>query len=106
MGPPAIAIAKWIERRGAASSSEILAGFRISQSTLRRRRAELRWLGIVFVERGHGSFYATEEVARQIPPSSPASPPDTSLLPFVPASSPLQRALSADARSENGDLDD
>jgi hypothetical protein len=39
----------------------------ISESTLRRRRPVLRRLGLVFVENGRGSFYASAELASQLP---------------------------------------
>jgi hypothetical protein len=61
---PALAIAAFIRRAGgAAYSGEILSAFGISQPTLRRRRAALRRLGIVFIENGSGSLYAMEELA-------------------------------------------
>jgi hypothetical protein len=69
---PAPAIALWIRERGAAYSGEILDAFGISQATLRRRRAELRWLGIEFVQNGRGSLYVTSELARQLPRTSQA----------------------------------
>jgi hypothetical protein len=65
---PALAIADFVRRSGGAVySSEILGTFGIGYSSLRRRRAALRQLGIVFVENGAGSFYATEELVRQLP---------------------------------------
>jgi hypothetical protein len=67
---PALAIAMFVRRRGAAYSGEILDEFLISQSTLRRRRVELRRLGIEFVERGRGSLYAPSELAHQLPTTS------------------------------------
>jgi hypothetical protein len=56
--------------RGAAYSGEILDEFGISESTLRRRRSELRALGIEFAENGRGSLYFTAELARQLPTTS------------------------------------
>jgi hypothetical protein len=67
---PAAAIAVWLRRRGAAYSGEILDEFGISQSTLRRRRPELRWYGIEYIENGRGSLYLTAELARQLPRNS------------------------------------
>jgi hypothetical protein len=67
---PAAAIAAYVLRRGAAYSGEILDEFDISPSTLRRRRQELRWLGIEFIDRGRGSLYAPAEVAKQLPTTS------------------------------------
>ncbi len=68
MKAPALAIASFVRRReGAASSSEILERFGIGHSTLRRRRAELASLGIVFVEDGNRSLYATRELTYQLP---------------------------------------
>jgi len=68
---PALAIADFVRRSGGAVySSQILDAFLIGYSSLRRRRAALRRLGIVFVENGAGSFYTTEELARQLPGSS------------------------------------
>jgi hypothetical protein len=64
MRAPALAIAAFVTSRGAASSAEILEHFLIDQSTLRRRRAELRRLGIAFVENGSGSYYALAELVR------------------------------------------
>jgi hypothetical protein len=64
---PALAIAAYVSERGAAYSGEILDRFLMSQSTLRRRRPELRRLGIVFVERGRGSFYVAPELADHLP---------------------------------------
>jgi hypothetical protein len=62
---PALAIAEFVRRSGgAAYSSQILTTFGMSQSSLRRRRHALRRLGIVFIENGAGSLYATEELAR------------------------------------------
>lgn len=65
----AAAIAAFVNKRGAAYSGEILDEFLISQSTLRRRRPELRRLGIHFVERGRGSFYAPADLAHHLPPN-------------------------------------
>src|SRR5204863_5453041 len=63
---PALAIASYVrERHGAASSAEIMNEFQISPTTLRRRRPELARLGIVFVENGNRSLYATRELATQ-----------------------------------------
>ena len=68
LATPALAIASYVRSRdGAASSAEILEHFWISQSTLRRRRPELARLGIVFVEDGNRSLYATRELAHQVP---------------------------------------
>lgn len=53
--------------RGAASSGEILKHFVLSESTLRLRRAELRRLGIIFLEDGNRSLYATLELAYHVP---------------------------------------
>lgn len=65
---PALAIASYVRRRdGAASSAEILEHFRLSPSTLRRRRPELARLGVVFIEDGNRSLYATRELAHQVP---------------------------------------
>jgi predicted DNA-binding transcriptional regulator YafY len=64
---PAAAIAFWIRQRGAACSAEILDEFGISESTLRRRRSELRAFGVEFLENGRGSLYITRELARQLP---------------------------------------
>jgi hypothetical protein len=69
---PAVAIADFVRRRGAAYSTEILDAFGIGYSSLRRRRPTLRRLGIVFVENGAGSFYATEELARQLRSTFPS----------------------------------
>ena len=67
---PALAIADFVRQRGAVYSTEILDRFGIGYSSLRRRRLALRWLGIVFVENGAGSFYATEALVRQLPADS------------------------------------
>jgi hypothetical protein len=68
LATPALAIASYVRSRdGAASSAEILERFWISQSTLRRRRPELARLGIVFVENGNRSTYATRELTEQLP---------------------------------------
>jgi hypothetical protein len=64
---PALAIAVFVRKRGAAYSAEILDSFDISESTLRRRRPELHRLGIEFVRRGRGSFYADSSLTRQFP---------------------------------------
>ena len=64
---PALAIAAFVRENGARS--EILDRFFLSESTLRRRRPELARLGIRFLENGRGSFYATAELARQLPSS-------------------------------------
>ena len=66
---PALAIAAFVRENGARYSSEILDRFFLSESTLRRRRPELARLGIRFLENGRGSFYATAELARQLPSS-------------------------------------
>jgi hypothetical protein len=64
---PALAIAAFVRSAGgAAYSGQILSAFGISQPTLRRRRAALRRLGIVFIENGSGSLYAVEELARTV----------------------------------------
>jgi DNA-binding IscR family transcriptional regulator len=78
----AIAIAAFVRERGAVYSAEILERFRISESTLRRRRPVLRRLGLVFVENGRGSFYATAELASQLP---------TDYLPNAPFGSAAER---------------
>ena len=68
MRAPALAIASYVRSRyGAASSAEILERFDISHSVLKRRLAELRRLGIVFVEDGKRSFYTTQELIHQLP---------------------------------------
>jgi hypothetical protein len=67
---PALAIAAFVRSRGAVYSGEILAAFGISESSLRRRRSTLRRLGIVFIENGSGSFYATDELARAACPAT------------------------------------
>jgi hypothetical protein len=67
---PALAIAAFVHERGAAYSAEILDQFVISEQTLRRRRPELRRLGLVFVENGRGSFYATAELTDRLPTAS------------------------------------
>jgi biotin operon repressor len=64
---PPLAIATFVNERGAAYSGEILDEFLISESTLRKRRPELRRLGIHFVERGRGSFYAVAGLTSQLP---------------------------------------
>jgi hypothetical protein len=64
---PAIAIASFVRGRdGAASSEEILERFALSQSTLLRRRLDLARLGIVFIENGNRSLYATRELVREL----------------------------------------
>jgi hypothetical protein len=71
MKAPSIAIASYISSRdGAVSSSEILQRFGVGHSTLKRRRPELRRLGIVFVEDGNRSFYATRQLIKDFPPST------------------------------------
>lgn len=68
MRAAALAIASDVcNRDGAASSHEILERFQIGQTTLRRRRSELARLGIVFVETGNRSLYATRELAHGLP---------------------------------------
>jgi hypothetical protein len=67
MRAPALAIANFVRGRGAASSHEVLEHFGLSESTLRRRRPELLRLGIVFLEAGNRSLYATRELAHQVP---------------------------------------
>lgn len=67
MTAPALAIAAYIEERGAAFSQELLWYFSLGQSTLRRRRPELRRLGIEFVERGRWSFYAPAALLDRYP---------------------------------------
>jgi hypothetical protein len=68
MSTPALAIAAFVRaRHGAASSQEIREQFNIGYSTLRRRRPELRRLGIVHVEDGNRSFFATRELVDQLP---------------------------------------
>jgi DNA-binding GntR family transcriptional regulator len=72
MRAPALAIASSVRARdGAAASAEILEHFALSQSTLRRRWPELARLGIVFVEDGNRSFYATRELTHQLPTNYP-----------------------------------
>jgi transposase-like protein len=66
MRAPAIAIASFVAARGGASSHEILERFLMDTTTLRRRRRELRRLGIAFVENGSGSYYAPSELVRAI----------------------------------------
>jgi hypothetical protein len=68
---PALAIALFVRERGAAYSAEILNAFDISESTLRRRRSQLRWLGIDFVPRGRGSFYSDSRLTGQFPTGDP-----------------------------------
>jgi hypothetical protein len=63
---PAIAIASFVVGRGGASSHEILEHFFMDTKTLRRRRPELRRLGIAFVENGSGSYYAPAELIRAL----------------------------------------
>jgi hypothetical protein len=63
---PALAIAAFVRSEGAAYSGQILDRFDMAESTLRRRRAQLLELGIVFIERGRGSFYTTSELAEQL----------------------------------------
>jgi hypothetical protein len=70
----AVAIAGFVNKRGAAYSGEILDEFLISQSTLRRRRPELRRFGICFVERGRGSFYVAARLTNQLPTNYPPTP--------------------------------
>ncbi len=67
-----IAIAAYVREQGARYSGDILAPFYIGESTLRRRRPELERLGIVFVQRGRGSFYVTAELAEELPSTYPA----------------------------------
>lgn len=68
MRAPALAIASYVRNRdGAASSAEIFERFGIGHSVLKRRRPELRRLGIVFVEDGNRSFYATEALIHRLP---------------------------------------
>jgi len=55
------------ENAGAVYSSEILDRFFLSESTLPRRRPELAWLGIRFLEHGRASVYATAELTQQLP---------------------------------------
>lgn len=76
---PALAIAAFVRERGAAYSGEILDRFLISESSLRRRRPELRRLGLVFVENGRGSFYATAELTRHYRPITSHLPSKTAL---------------------------
>jgi hypothetical protein len=64
---PALAIAAYVSERGAVYSGEILDQLLMPQSTLRRRRPDLRRLGIVFVGRGRGSLYVAPELARYLP---------------------------------------
>lgn len=67
---PALAIAHFIRERGAAYSGELLDVFGISQSTLRRRRPQLRLLGIEFVENGRGSLYVLAGLTDRLPTNS------------------------------------
>ena len=67
---PAWVIAAYVNEQGAVYSSEILDRFLISEQTLRRRRPELRSLGIEFVERGRGSFYVAPGLACRLPAAS------------------------------------
>ena len=67
---PALAIALFVRERGAAYSAEILNAFDLSESTLRRRRSQLRLLGIDFVPRGRGSFYSDSRLTGQFPTTS------------------------------------
>jgi DNA-binding IclR family transcriptional regulator len=60
---PALAIAAYVSEHGAVYSAEILDRFQLSASTLRRRRPELHRLGLIFVERGRGSFYVAPQLA-------------------------------------------
>jgi len=64
---PVLAIALFVRERSAAYSAEILNNFDISESTLRRRRPELRRLGIEFIPRGRGSFYTDPSITRHFP---------------------------------------
>jgi hypothetical protein len=89
---PALAIADFVQQRGAVYSSEILGTFGIGYSSLRRRRRELRRLGIVFVENGAGSFYATEALARQLPADSA---PTTEALSTTTEPLPTKSGVSA-----------
>jgi hypothetical protein len=68
---PALAIAAFVRENGAVYSGEILDRFFLSETTLRRRRPTLARLGIRFLENGRGSVYATAELARQLPSTSP-----------------------------------
>jgi hypothetical protein len=68
---PALAIAAFVRERGAVYSTEILDHFFLSETTLRRRRPALARLGIRFLENGRGSFYATAELAKQLPSTCP-----------------------------------
>lgn len=71
---PAWTIAVFVNEHGAVYSSEILDRFLISEQTLRRRRPELRRLGIEFVERGRGSFYVAPGFTRRLPAGSLPEP--------------------------------
>jgi hypothetical protein len=71
---PAWAIAAFVNEHGAVYSSEILDRFLISEQTLRRRRPELRSLGIEFVPRGRGSFYVAPGFTRRLPTGSLPEP--------------------------------
>jgi hypothetical protein len=97
-----MAIAAYVCRQGAAYSGEILARFDISPTTLRRRRPELSRLGIVFVDRGGGSFYVTAELAGQLPSSCRAQAPETvdELPDHLPATYPQNSGETGDR--ENG----
>ena len=64
---PALAIAVFVRERGAAYSGEILNHFDLSEPALRRRRPELRSLGIEFIRRGRGSLYHDSSLTGHFP---------------------------------------
>jgi hypothetical protein len=67
---PALAIAVLVRERGAAYSGEILNHFDLTEQTLRRRRSELRRLGIEFVRNGRGSVYLDSSLTSHFPATS------------------------------------
>jgi hypothetical protein len=64
----ALAIAVFVRKRGAAYSAEILNAFDISESTLRRRGAALRQLGIEFARRAEARSTANRALPAYFPP--------------------------------------
>jgi hypothetical protein len=64
---PALAIAVFVRERGAVYSGEILNHFDLTERTLRRRRSELRRLGIEFIPRGRGSLYHVSSLTGEFP---------------------------------------
>jgi hypothetical protein len=65
-----LAIAAFVRERGAVYSGEILNHFDLTEQTLRRRRSELRRLGIKFVPRGRGSLYHDSSLTSHFPTTS------------------------------------